>query len=55
MTGDMTWTFELVPQTNLAVATHHDSIDACLARHRHDRIYGVVAREQPTDADQYTR
>jgi hypothetical protein len=44
MSGDMTWTFEVVPQDEHAVSTRHDPIDASMAHDGHDRIDGSLSR-----------
>ena len=55
MSGDMTWTFEVVPQTNMQSLARDDPVDASLADDGDDWIDGAVSWKQPTDGHQHTR
>ena len=50
MSGDMTWTFEVVPQTNMQSLRADDPLDASVADDGDDRIDGAVSRQQSADA-----
>lgn len=43
MSGDMTWTFEVVPQTNMQSFARHDPLDASMAHDGDDWIDSAVA------------
>lgn len=47
MSGDITWTFEVVPQTNMPAVARHDPLDASTAHTGDDRIDRPLSRHSP--------
>ena len=55
MSGDMTWTFEVVPPDEHAVFGRDDPLDASMAHDGDDRIDGALSGQQSAHADQHPR
>lgn len=55
MTGDMTTTFEVLPQTNIQSPRATIRPRSFVPDDRHERIDGAVVGQYPTYADQFSR